>query len=714
MNRIHILSATAVLLAAVLLSHAAYAAELSYRVEVRNTSNAALSNVPVTFGHPFLRGDIPAGSTLRGVIVGPGTAVDVQLDNESTHSDGSLRHAVISTVLPSLSANQVVAIELLPHATALGGAAVTRQSLIDSGQSVEVSLQLGGQTYRATLAEALQDPVEQWLAGPLASEWITYVPFRRTSDDQAHSDLKARFYARKYAGTSNVRVDVVVENLTTFVGTRQRFDYAAEVRINGSVAYSKSDITHFRNTRWKFTFWTQGQPPVHVAFNPATLMATRAIPNYDPRLIGDMTNQPDYSGYSDTSSDLYGPMGRGGNRYDKMSTVGGRDEIGPLPDWTANWILTQTPAAKLALIRNSDLAGSWGIHYRDENTGLPVTIDESFGGYPEWGAGSGNPAVAPVEATEGSGTPLSEDTAHQPQFNFVPYLVTGDFYHFEELEFWSAYNLAETNPGKISEPDTISGDGYRNLQMGYIINRGQLRARAWNLRTLAMTAAFAPDRHYTKPYWERILQNNIERYYWRYVIKNNYGYGDHRRPDGTQPWMDDYMTWAAAYTVDQGYESALVSARWKALFPVARMGQGSLNSKWCWQAATDFKLGLHPEDGSLWPTINDWWAAYMPEAQGLTCNTPEISSAIGVSGPGDMRGRPGVNDYYVAQMSMALAAAVDLGVEGAREAWDIYSGASGERTEFPDFRGSPRYAITPRSYQPELASRPKAPRVVVE
>ena len=198
------------------------------------------------------------------------------------------------------------------------------------------------------------------------------------------------------------------------------------------------------------------------------------------------------------------------------------------------------------------------------------------------------------------------------------------------------------------------------------------------------------------------------------MTKIGYGYVDHRRPDGTQPWLDDYMTWAAAYTLDQGFESARVSAEWKALFPVARMGKGALNSNWCWQAATDFKLGLHPDDGSLWPTINDWWAAYMPDAQGKTCNTPEMASAIGVSGPGDMRGRPDSSSSYVAQMSMALAVAVDLDIDGAKEAWDIYIGATGERSELPDFRGSPRFAIVPRTYQPEMAAPPKSPSLTVE
>ena len=726
MNKTFAALVTLLLYAAGNLVTAASAAQLTYRVELQNTSSSALSNVPVTFAHPFLQGDIRAGETLQGVVIaGAESAINIQVDKKATHQDGSLRHAVISAIVPSLSAGQKLILELRPAASSPTGDTVSRQDLIDSKQNVQIDLTLGSEIYRATLGEGLEKPVSQWLSGPLASEWITYVPFRRTLDGEPHSDLKARLYVRKYAGTSNLKVDVVVENLTTFVGTRNKFEYGAEIRINGALAYSKAEIVHFRNTRWKYTFWTQqakslGQNypssfPIHVRFDPATLMATKAVPTYDVRLIDDLSNQPNYMRYAgedyiSQGSDLvdrYGPMGRGGNGHNRMSSTGARKEIAPLPEWAANWLLTQTPAAKLALIRDSDLAGSWNIHYRDENTGRPVTIDEAFGGYPEWGAGSGSPKVAPVSAAEGSGSPLKEDTAHQPQFNFLPYLVTGDFYHLEELEFWAAYNLAESNPGSISEPDTAGGDGYRNLHKGLIVNRGQLRARAWNLRTLAMTAAFTPDDHYTKGYWQQILENNIERFYWRFTVKNNYGHGRHASTSGT--WMEDYMGWALAYSLDQGYESARVSAEWKARFPVARMGHGELNSRWCWQAAASYALVDRPVEGGVWPTINDMWAASYPGAQGLVCNTPAMASALGLTGPGDMTGRPTSAGSYLAQMSMALAAAVDLNIPGAKAAWDIYGGATGERNAFPDYRGSPRFAIVPRGYQPGIGSRPKPP-----
>jgi hypothetical protein len=694
----------------------AVASELTYRVTIHNTSSSEIVNVPVTFGHPFLRGDVPSGYSLQGIVSNPNTPVTIQVDKKASHQDGSLRHAVISTVLPTLAANASITLELRPTQANSAGAPVSRQSLIDAGQTVDVDLHMEGGTYRAQLAAAIQNPILQWLEGPLASEWVTDLPFRRISDQQPHSDLRARFYARKYHGTNNVRVDVVVENLTTFVGTRSRFDYNAEVRINGKTVLAKNTIPHFANTRWKYTFWTLGEPPVHVAFDPATLMATGAIPSYDTRLIGNTHGQPSYSEYRTGEYvehdggyiiDRYGPMGRGGPTSGNMSTAGQRKEIGPLPEWTVNWLLTQSPHAKYATLRNSDLASSWGIHYRDEATGFPVTIDERYNGYPGWGVSAGSPSPHPVSEAPDSSTYLRADTAHQPQFSFVPYLISGDFYHFEELDFWAAYNLARENPGTVSEPNTRSGDGYRNQHKGYITNRGQYRAIAWNLRTLAMIAAFTPDNYYTKPYWSEILENNIERFSAVWASRNNYGAMVGTCSD-SKPWMDDYVTWATGYTLGLGYETIRPAAEWKARYPIARMGKGQLSSNWCWQAAADYSFGGTQGD-SCWASINDWWAEWQPNAVGKVCNTQAMADAIGVSGPGDMLGRPGSSSSYVAQLAMGLAVAVDMDMEGARDAWNIYIGVTGERNRFPDFRGEPRFALFPRTYNPVGGTLPRPP-----
>ena len=66
----------------------------------------------------------------------------------------------------------------------------------------------------------------------------------------------------------------------------------------------------------------------------------------------------------------------------------------------------------------------------------------------------------------------AHDTAHQPSFAFVPYLVTGDHYYLEELQFWTLFNLFASN------------SGYRELWPRVWVKSDQVRGQAWSLRTL--------------------------------------------------------------------------------------------------------------------------------------------------------------------------------------------------------------------------------------
>lgn len=62
----------------------------------------AQSNVPLTFGQVFREGNIPAG---YGVTLLKGTSnISTQLDIKATHKDGSVRHGIISTIIPFLPA----------------------------------------------------------------------------------------------------------------------------------------------------------------------------------------------------------------------------------------------------------------------------------------------------------------------------------------------------------------------------------------------------------------------------------------------------------------------------------------------------------------------------------------------------------------------------------------------------------------------------------
>ena len=62
----------------------------------------AESNVPLTFGQVFKEGDLPAGYGVT--LLNKTSIIQTQLDVKATHKDGSVRHGVISTIIPFLPA----------------------------------------------------------------------------------------------------------------------------------------------------------------------------------------------------------------------------------------------------------------------------------------------------------------------------------------------------------------------------------------------------------------------------------------------------------------------------------------------------------------------------------------------------------------------------------------------------------------------------------
>jgi hypothetical protein len=57
-------------------------------------------NVPVTFGQPFVVGDVPPAASI--VTVSGTSIIPSQMDVKARHADGSVRHAIITLMVPHL------------------------------------------------------------------------------------------------------------------------------------------------------------------------------------------------------------------------------------------------------------------------------------------------------------------------------------------------------------------------------------------------------------------------------------------------------------------------------------------------------------------------------------------------------------------------------------------------------------------------------------
>lgn len=683
------------------------------RVVLHSTSETMQSQVPVSFGQVFATGDVPVRQGLRAVIAETGETLALQVDRKATHPDGSLRHAVLSVVLPDLPAGAARTLLLQRGSAGVAGPMLTLSAILATGYDSRVDVILDGRRYGASARALLQaQSPRTWIAGPVATEWLVSAPLS-DAKGRAHPHLSARFHVRAHAGSPRLLTDVTVENAWTYEPSPRNLLYNVTATVNGEVRYARSGLVHLHHARWRRTFWSGGEPRVHIVHDVRYLIATGAVPSYDPALIDSIApaqlhwyrdfwrhEEKSYSGDGRFTYDKIGPMGLG-LATQSMPDGGAHDDIGPLPRWTAVYLLSQDAAARIATLGMGELAGSWSIHYRDRKTDLPVSLDShpyvsttdnrddtrnpGTGGYEQ---------TAPCPTRLACATPYNEDAAHQPSFAYVPYLVTGDHYYLEELHFWANYNLVSRTPG------------YREFARGLLYRGEQDRAQAWSLRTLGHAAYITPDEHPLKKYFTSKLEENIEFFHQLYVIGQPNRFGG-LKPSydypAAAPWMDDFWTWSVGHLVALGFEKARPLARWKAQFPVQRMGFGTANpDDYCWIFGAAYQLRVaRNADAPMFQTIREVYRNTNGQHlagsdgfddRGLPCASSALATALGLR-IGEMTGYADSPSGYPANMQPALAAAVDAGIVGAADAWARFEA----RSVKPDYRDYPVWAIVPRT-----------------
>lgn len=657
-------------------------------VQLEDTSGIEQVNVPVTFGQVFAAGAVAANATLAGKL-NDGTLLPLQVDAKAFHPDGSLRHAVLSLVLPRLAAGETRAIDLVKTSPTLNtDAAPTPSGLTNAGFTAAVSLNLGGQTYSASADSLLKSgKYTTWLAGSTASEWLVSAPL---TNDQgvAHPHLTARFAIRAYKGMNKARVDVIVENDWAYEPGPQNFTYDVQVSVGGNPVYTKSALTHYHHARWRKTFWWGSAPQVHIRHDTAYLMASKAVPNYDRSF----TVSP--AALSTIRATFAGavtePM-TNGMAVPYMPQTGGRPDIGLLPGWAVMYLLSMDRYAKAATLGTADLAGSWSSHYRDKTTDRPVSLVDYpymtiLGHYGD----TYNPITKKYEAfpdCTGCTNPNEADAAHEPSLAYLPYLVTGDHYYLEELEFWTMWNLFQSNPG------------YRDNVKG-LFHANQVRAQAWILRTLADAAYITPDLDPLKAQFTKFLSDNLDWYNSTYTNSNAPEASLGAITDenaivydgglGLAPWQDDFFTSAAGHAVELGFGKALPLLAWKARFPVGRM----LDLGYCWILGSIYNL--HVRDTSTGPIFSTLGQAYLASNPSSVTSTACASNAMGQAlglGLGEMVGESSSNTGFPSNMQPALAYSADSGVADGANAWKVFM----SRLIKPDYSTGPQFAVIPRT-----------------
>ena len=542
-------------------------------VTVENTGKAERPPGPATFGIVFAKGDVPPGRTVAA------KGCRTQANITRRWPDKSIKHAILTVQLPAIPVGRPVRLELvratIPRVTRMAPKPVGAALPKDLDCQVKFSIHKGpGET--ASLRSAIDGAktTTRWLDGlwtGLAEEFLLKTaPVGK--DGKADPDVDVRFHVRHYPSTKSTRIVVVVENCHWKSPGNIPYDVA--IKIGGKQVYARKEagrwdgyrrekeyIGHPIWARWVKRFWVGRRlDDVHVRYDVKYLNKTGLLPRYDvsskvsERSIAGMA-----AGWKKARTDIL----QNGFIMPYFPTTGGRWDIGPLTGWTAVYIASQDPRAKEILLGLGDLAGSCSVHFRDPTTDFPPTLDQ----YPGYSLNSRGTRMR-IKARDTKDTPyvmkarshFSVDSAHQPSLAYVPYLITGDRYYLEEMQFWANFNMIRIHYQ------------YRKQATG-LLTPNQVRGTAWALRNLLHAAALSPDGSNAKKYFEAKLANNIKHLdafvkgpgatpIGSYTMGGSHAYtrgwaGPMRyKYFSVAGWQHNFLAWSLSHVVDHGYTEA--------------------------------------------------------------------------------------------------------------------------------------------------------------
>jgi len=640
-------------------------------VEVASGSTQA--SVPVTFGQPFKAGDWPAAQGLVATD-SSGASVPLQADEISTHADGTVRFAVLSAKVSNVQANQPKLINFFVGAKSSAAQAVPASPNWNMELEAKV---YNGSTLISTLVARPQDLLKQQIAqnkgrrlnGQVATEYTVVAPFKDSATNAEHPQLSARLHTRLYEGGARIRTDMVLENNWTFKAQPGNITYELTVKQNGQVVHTQPRFTHNHHARWHKVLWSGAEPQYRLRHNMPYFLASRATWNYNLALkIPETVLAQEAQRLAASNTKPMGPALLETN----FPATGGREDIGPLPRWTALYLVSQDDRARASMLANADAAAGVPAHYRDEKTDQPLDVVTN----PKVSVrfGSSSPALP---AASGS-TVWTVDSAHQASFAYMPYLVTGDAFYLDETMFWASWNIAAVDPY------------YRKDAQG-LIRMNEIRAQAWSLRSIWEAKAALPDSHPMKGYYSTMLQNNLNDWANFYKAGNPESSplgaitselsgtnGAHEVP----PWQNDFAAIVLSLIAENGETKAREPLNWISNFTVGRYNKDA--EGFCAVKAPGYYWKTKDSSGKFFTSWSALFSANYASFVGKSCSTMTIVEDA----------FPDCADCYAANSRAMLAASSNAGVSNGAASYTKWK----TLTPLLDnaFLSDPTWAIVPR------------------
>ena len=600
-----------------------------------------------SIGQVFKQGDIPVGSGLQASFAG--ATVPIQMDIKATWPDGSVKHAIVSFENPAMASGGTLTLE---HAETLTAAPID-VSTMATAQGYDFEIDIDGETVAVADLLATGSP---WLSGALASE--VRVTGTLTNGLEVRVDVRAtadgEFETSGIVGNDNVE--------TTGLEAKT---YSVEIRQNGEALYANPALTQPHFTVWREKFSTEtSDNSAHAVYDLAYLRQTGLMPSVDETIpLFDSTAYSDLLDHSDATFD---PLELGG-----VHNIGGIDpdrgrsgesaSYGLITDDQHSYLVTQSAAAREAMLELTDQYGVFSNYYRNPETGEAYFLEDTTSNSYSIGVGKDVAGTGGVIALRNDGPALRNAFSHKPSEYYLSYLITGDRYYADGLahEGGSALQL-------WSNAVYLTADGHVDFA-------SQLREQAWVLRDLFYAASLAPDGSRAAEVLTARLDGALQDYVDYYVnrdtpIFNEWGTELSGERDGAwfvggdlegalqsyngtaidRPYWQDWFMMVVGQIAATGHENAIKLGTWMAGFGAERFLQddfdpyhnlysildypnsgGSINLAFdaTWERLNNAATSV----GAVGPDVNQWedFTFYAASAWG--------GAAAGLSGTRDAR-----------------------------------------------------------------------------
>jgi len=296
---------------------------------------------------------------------------------------------------------------------------------------------------------------------------------------------------------------------------------------------------HFHLSRWR---WQSEVRPVRKTVEE--LIQAKLVPHYDGSVLSRYAN--------DYNPKTYAIMRLAGI-YPNQATTGERADIGIVTGWQSDYLCVGSNLQ--TILDQAEAGGTLNWHVRDRTGIAPMDLFV----YPKatmYSSGNGaDPYIKRTSCTV-DGMKMAYDTGHSPAQAYLPFLLTGDPYYLEEVQF-------QANMDFLMDPPQSR---YRKVG----------RYLAWSMRNtlyaLAATPENVPDWLLPKSYWQDHLDGYL---IWvqekmasgdpLHLIASGGSQGSPGIPSGSYfpAWQEDFLTAMFAIAVRMGNEDWMDALIWK-------------------------------------------------------------------------------------------------------------------------------------------------------